>query len=116
MSWRISLVKNTVTVSPECAEAVFQRHNGSSGYWPGADDIRSPDGKLWFNPDWMEWMDYLDNEGVRNTLCEFRAEGVARFADAEGDQAGQTWEYVFTGGEVKMRRWNTADAEPPTGR
>lgn len=110
MGWNIILRKNTVKINDFIANALFNTKSDAALCW---DDERFVDdssciidqGKLVFNPDWMEHMDYLWDEDIQAVLKRHKVEGVVTFCSHEGDNRGSYWGYVFDGkgGMKKVR-------------
>jgi len=96
MGWRIHVVVNTVDISRDCAEDILENAN-DEGAWSDIDDV-CVDGKLHFNQDDMEHMDYLgNNDNVIPILKKHKVKGDVCFSSLEGDNAGENWGYRFDG-------------------
>lgn len=95
MGWNISLIENTVKVSAQAQETL---HKLDNGYIFEPDDCGALRGKLEFNSDHMEHMDYLVHEDVRDALVAHGASGRVLFGDLEGDASGSFWGYEFSHG------------------
>lgn len=93
MGWSIHEVKNTVDL-PKAAEAPIRK-------WAlktiDIDDVVA-DGKLYFNPDYMEHMDFLWQEGFDVLAKKFKLNGEVCFGSLDGDNAGEFWGYRFVDG------------------
>lgn len=76
MSWSIGEVVNTVKISPECAREIFEAQGGESGeIWSSLEDV-TYQGMVTFNPDLMEWMDWLgNNENLIKILKKHKVKG-----------------------------------------
>lgn len=107
MGWHINVVTNTVKVSKAAAIAILDNEdNDIAGVIrdydferPAADFLSELlyDGKLNFNPDHMEHMDFVWEKGVIAALTEAKAKGEITFSSNDGDNRGQVWSYVFDG-------------------
>lgn len=102
MSWSISELKNTVKVSVELAEKLYNAQKSNRAFiWEDEDEVLSGE-YLYFNTDHQEHMDYLNNKFVIDLLTENKVEGVICFGSLEGDNEGEFWGYKFDGqGNVK---------------
>ena len=96
MGWNISLTKNEVNISPECAQDLFDAQAYEGERWDTVEDVTT-DGKLTFDPDHMEHMDYLGDEDVQKVLKRHKVKGDICFMSTEGDNAGSSWGYRFDG-------------------
>lgn len=98
MSWSIGEMVNTVKISPKCAKELFEAQGGENGeIWSSLEDVTYK-GKITFNPDHMEWMDWLSNhEELVEILKKYKAKGDICFGSLEGDNAGKFWGYRFDG-------------------
>lgn len=93
MSWSIGLILNTVNISDDCADELnaLMDERGSNNI--------AYDNCLEFNPDDMEYMDYLNGDTeLIEILIKHNATGVVRFASVEGDNSGSMWEHRFDDG------------------
>lgn len=97
MGWNIGLIENTVEVSKDIAKALAQYDRGIQHGWSDADDVTLGMGKLYFNSDHMEHMDYLWDETVIRILCVYKVKGRICFGSLEGDNRGTFWGYEFDG-------------------
>jgi hypothetical protein len=102
MGWHINLVKNTVKITSEIALALYNCEADVCCAWQ--DECSFPmlegviyDGKLVFNPDHMEHMDYLHEGQVQRVLKCFKVKGDVCFSSDDGDNRGQSWGYRFDG-------------------
>jgi hypothetical protein len=105
MGWKINLDKNTVKITSEIALALYNcgadvcsawAHECSFPMMPGLEGIIYG-GKLVFNPDHLEHMDYLWDPKVQEVLMRFKVEGIVGFSSNQGDNKGQKWSYHFDG-------------------
>ncbi len=95
MSWTISNTVNTVLVSRTCAKELFEAQNEEIWYSP---DEVTLNGRLSFNPDHAEWMDWLANQdALVEILKKHRVKGDICFGSSKGDNAGKFWGYSFDG-------------------
>lgn len=95
--WSIAELENTIMITEECAKDLFE--NGQEyeeEIWWDVENV-AYDGKLYFDPDHQEHMDYLWREKVQEILKEHKVEGEVCFADVEGDSSGSFWGYRFDG-------------------
>src|SRR6478609_10917370 len=95
MSWSIGCIKNTVEVSNEVATDIFYKLVDELELY-SVEDILD-DGKLYFNNDHMEHMDYVWH--VDDALAKAGCVGEIAFASVEGDNAGDWWKYTFADGK-----------------
>lgn len=95
MGWRINCIKNTVEISDDLAEKIFEVIKDEGFYYEEPSDVVYK-GKLHFDSDHMEWMDFVWH--VDDLMAENGAEGEIAFSDTEGDQRGQWWKYTFADG------------------
>jgi len=92
VSWHIGVLKNTVQVSPACAEAVSK-----AGVKYGFDEYMVyNDGTLAFGRD--EHSDFLKHDDIRALVAADGATGEVYFGSVEGDNCGDFWGYRFEGG------------------
>ena len=97
MSWSIAELVNNVEITPECAKELFKGQGYKGEIWDDAGEVTNG-GKLYFNPDHMEHMDYIGrNKFVVKTLNKYKAKGDICFGSVEGDDAGSFWGYRFDG-------------------
>lgn len=98
MSWSIGLIENTVRISQKVAKQLFklQEDNKTDELWYSEDDVVY-EGKLQFNGDHMEHMDYIWREEVQSVLRKNKVEGSICFGSLEGDNADSFWGYRFDG-------------------
>jgi hypothetical protein len=99
MSWSIAELKNEVAITEECARdlvkvlqelCVIEDHENESSVYQ--------DGKLYFNPDHSEHMDYLHNEEVLQVLKQHKVNGDICFGDVESEIC--FWGYSFNQGKM----------------
>lgn len=67
--------------------------HGPLGEW----EPLGEDGKIAFNEDWGESMDFLFHEEAQDILRKHDAQGDVCFGSLEGDNAGSFWGYRFNG-------------------
>lgn len=91
--WSIDLLKNTVEVSEACADEIYKGH-GDTFYERSEVTYK---GKLYFNPDHMEHMDYVGDKRIQRVLKKHKVSGDITFGSLDGDNAGQFWGYRFDG-------------------
>ena len=97
MSWSIANIVNEVKISKKCARELFEAQGYEGEAWSEIEDVASA-GKLNFNPDNMEHMDYIgNNDAVRQVLLKYKVKGDICFGSLEGDNAGSFWGYRFDG-------------------
>jgi hypothetical protein len=100
MSWSISNIDNTVEISKKCAKDLFeaQRDDGEDHgefFW-NPDDV-TYEGKLRFNPDHDEHMDYVGDDRIQKVLKKHKVKGDITFGDLESSREGSFWGYRFDG-------------------
>lgn len=122
--WTIHEIKNTVEVSEECVKDLFEAdaftyEGEDTPYHERFDHISyvSYNGKLTFNTDDNEHMDYIWEDRYQNVLKKHKVQGDICFADLEGDNRGTFWGYRFNGegGMVKLKghvEWEPVIGEP----
>jgi hypothetical protein len=100
--WSISVCKNDVKVTVACAKELFKSQAYEDELWYDLDDVADK-GKLMFNSDHMEHMDYLaSHDKMVKILCKHKVKGDICFGSLDGDNAGSFWGYRFDGkGKVK---------------
>lgn len=104
MGWRINLVKNDLPLTP-AAEADINKLDDEHGV-----AAKAIDGKLYFNPGHLEWMDYVWEDEVDAVLKKHKVNGEVLFSSSDGDNAGKAWGYRYTDGELaKLVRTNTGE-------
>lgn len=91
--WSIECLRNDVTnVDSKVNEKLRKLV-----WWENGDQVI--DGKLIFNSDDMEHMDWLGDNKVRQLLAKNGAVGVVCFGSLEGDNANSFWGYSFGNGK-----------------
>jgi hypothetical protein len=102
MGWHINLEKNTVKIDSQIALALYNSEAIATSAWQ--DECSFPmlegiinGGKLVFNSDHMEHMDYVDDECVQEVLKRFKVRGDICFSSNDGDNRGRKWGYRFDG-------------------
>jgi len=96
MGWHIEIIDNTVKVNKKLAKALFDSQDFKGEHWYDIEEV-SYEGKLHFNYDHMEHMDWLWNENVQKVLCEAKVRGKVTFGSMDGDNSGEFWGYEFDG-------------------
>ncbi len=97
MSWSIGLVTNEVEISKACAKELFEVQDKDE-LWYDVRDV-TDSGRLTFNTDHAEHMDYLgsiDNR-ITDVLRKHKVKGDICFGSLEGDNDGSFWGYRFDG-------------------
>lgn len=107
MGWHIDLVENTVKVTKAAALAILNNEGCTIAGVVRDYDFERPaedflgellyEGKLQFNSDHMEHMDFVWEKEVIEALKASKAKGKITFSSADGDNRGQVWSYVFDG-------------------
>lgn len=97
MGWNIGLLSNTVEISEKCAADLWKAVQKGDNPWYEAEDV-SYQGKLSFNSDHMEHMDYMWNAAIQKVLLKHKVNGDVTFGSMDGDNRGQFWGYRFTDG------------------
>lgn len=97
MGWKIGLIKNEVEISEACATELQEWLNRTLGYDGGEADPVVYEGKINFNEDHGEGMDFLFDKAAQQILRKHDARGDICFGSLEGDNAGQFWGYRFNG-------------------
>lgn len=98
MSWRIYCVENTVKITDICAQVLFKVLKKERDIYDRNDIISA--GKLYFNSDDMEHMDYVGNKAIIKILNKHKVNGVITFIDPKNESAdslGTAWMYHFYG-------------------
>lgn len=94
--WNIHLVKNTVTISSECA------HDLQKWYYYEFDDdgheIVDDKSKIDFNVDHCEHRDYCTDRKFKSILKKHKVSGEICWLDAEGSSDLRMWGYRFFDG------------------
>lgn len=99
----IECLVNTVNIPNECKHDLFDEAQSYVGeLWDETDNVTDKIGRLYFNPDHMEDMDYLasylaSSEQVINILKRYEVEGDICFGSLGGDNTGSFWGYRFDG-------------------
>lgn len=109
MAWSIFVLKNDVEVSNDVAKDLFEaqlydKKNPSNGgeYWNENLFItcrhRNQDKSvLYFDPDWMEHMDFISDVQIQEVLKKHKVKGDICFGDLESSNEGRFWGYRFDG-------------------
>jgi len=127
MGWHIHLVKDTVEINSHIALDLYNCDAQVCSAWHDECDFPMlegiiNDGKLVFNPDHMEHMDYVWEPEVLEVLCKHRVRGDICFTSHDGDNAGESWGYRFDGegGQVDLVRkdkgWEETGTCHPRGK
>lgn len=122
MGWYIYLEKNTVRINLSIATELHSC--GAEVCFAWEDECTPPvlggviihDGKLVFNSDHMEHMDYVCDARVQAVLKRHKVKGDICFSSNEGDNKGQRWGYRFDGkgGMVELKGKKGTWEEKPT--
>jgi hypothetical protein len=98
--WSIALIDNTVAIDAKCAEALYDQYGGLADW--DEDDLAylKEGGRLYFNSDHYEHMDYVGHSVVLAVLKEHKVNGDITFGSLEGDNAGRFWGYRFKNGNL----------------
>lgn len=93
MAWRINNLKNDLPISDELTKAIAEHpHNHGT--------IKVTGGKLYFDPEHMEWRDYIrSNPWLRDLLIEHKVTGETLWSASDGDDRGRTWGHRFVDGQ-----------------
>jgi hypothetical protein len=109
MGWQINLIKNTVKVPNDYADALYE---AAEEHFPHGSDEVLNNGSLSFDYDSGEHMDYLHDDRVLEILKEAKVNGSIVFSSNEGDNRGTWWAYDFTDGVVSHRDGKLKDLIP----
>lgn len=104
--WRINLVKNELSLTPEAAADINAIPD---------DSFVAEDGKLYFDPDHYEHMDYVWNDEVLEVIAKHKLSGEILFSSSEGDNRNTGWGYRFDEGIVTELTRNSAREYVPDG-
>lgn len=97
MGWFINEGENTVKITKKCAEELFAAQEYENELWYDLEDV-AYEGKLIFNSDHMEHMDWIANyDHLAAVLKKNKVKGRICFESHEGDNAGAYWGYEFDG-------------------
>lgn len=107
MSWSIGLIKNTVVVPKEFEEELLKCSSEYDELF--YEEALDQNGKLIFDPDHMEHMDYLWREDILDVLFKAKVNGTIAFASVEGDDSGEWWAHDFVDGVSTSRGGKIAD-------
>lgn len=101
--WSIAEIDNTVEISNKCAKELLKIDPECR--WNNRLDRLVMDGKLYFNPDDYEGMDFVYDEDVQKVLKKHKVKGDITFGSLDGDNFGSFWGYRFDGkgGMVELR-------------
>lgn len=106
MGWNIGLITNQLPISPVCAKELNPILEDL-----GFDPVRK--GKLSFNENDSEHMDFLHEPAILSVLEKYEVTGRVRFASVEGDNAGRIWEHRFTDGKYVCVSSDLSEVELP---
>lgn len=95
MGWHISELENTVKISKAAEKAITKWAQETCDI----DDVVY-DGKLYFNSDYMEHMDFIWQDGFDALAKKFKLDGKICFGSLDGDNSGSFWGYRFVKGEM----------------
>ena len=109
MSWSIGIIENTLEVPEECGPKLFEI--GVEDYFYDESEVLD-EGKLCFNDDNREHMDYLWNTEIQAVLTEAKVSGRVVFASVEGDNRGTWWSHTFVDGVYNINRGKIVDLIP----
>ncbi len=110
MGWHINLERNTVKIDSGVALDLYRC--GADVCFSWEEECSFPmlegiiyGGKLVFNSDHMEHMDYVWQPEVLAVLKKHRVKGDVCFSSNDGDNKGQRWGYRFDGegGMVELK-------------
>lgn len=99
MSWLIGEMDNTVIITKKC-EKDLQKAAYKIGALYDPSDMIVEDGKIWFDPDSAEHMDFIDNDEILAVLEKHKVDGRITFGSLDGDNAGKFWGYDFNDGKM----------------
>jgi hypothetical protein len=95
--WSISVTINHAKVSKKCAKELFEAQAYEGEIWYSLEDVVYK-GKLQFNSDHNEHMDYLANhDNMLEILKKHKVKGDICFGSLQGDNDGSFWGYRFDG-------------------
>lgn len=95
--WSIALLENTVKINKKTAQDLFKESEETGEeIWYELKSV-APKGKLTFNSDHMEHMDFLTNDDLLDVLLRNKVNGRICFGSLDGDQVGEFWGYEFDG-------------------
>lgn len=102
MSWRVSVLKNTLRVDVAALDELRSVDDVVIDVYQDDYDfeersVADKDGRttLYFDEDHMEHIDWLWNDGVAEILTRHNAEGEVLFGQVEGDGGPRFWGYRF---------------------
>lgn len=95
--WSIGELVNTVEITKECAKELFEAQGYEGETWDSLEQVEYK-GKLVFNSDHFEHMDFLaTDKKVVEILKKHKVKGDICFGCLEGYNAGQFWGHRFDG-------------------
>lgn len=94
--WNIQLDTNTVGITPEIAQELYEK-TSENNIWKDAKDVIS-ESRMNFKKEHMEHMDVLCwNSQIVDTLKKHKVKGLICFTSYEGANKGRAWGYDFDG-------------------
>lgn len=96
MGWSIENLVNEMKITAQCAKDLFEAQEYEEEIWYELKEVTHK-GKLTFNPDHSEHMDYIHLPHIQEVLLKHKVKGDICFGSLEGDNAGQFWGYRFDG-------------------
>ena len=109
MSWNVEIIRNTWEVPKDEAfrAELVRLWVAHTGYDEGEYDLFNKDGTLYFNPDDMEHIDYLEDSGMFDWIRE-NYDGIQVgdicFGDIESVKGGKFWGYRIGGGKNQSHK------------
>lgn len=102
--WKIDILENTLEINKKTAKELFALSAGRhDGLWYDLSEVNDG-GRLSFNDDFHEHMDFLYKPEYNAILKKNKAKGLVTFGCLDGDQFGLFWGYRFDGkgGAIKL--------------
>jgi len=96
MGWSIANIVNEVKISKQCAKDLFKAQEDGEEIWYEIKEV-TYEGKLTFNSDHGEFMDYISSPHIQEVLLKHKVKGDICFGSLEGDNFGEFWGYRFDG-------------------
>lgn len=118
MSWSITLIENTAVVPEDRQEGAALVVVASADTFQDYEDSSSTDmraavfykGKLNFNSDDMEHMDYVTmDDAICKAMAAAGTTGRILFGSLEGDNTGSFWGVEFASGHYRRMNAGLAD-------
>lgn len=100
MSWTVHVIDNTITVDESAQVSLEALPVHGDMFADGYGGVSR--GKLLFDDDAMEHIDYLCNPEIRDVLIAHGASGRVTFGALEGDNSGSFWGYEFSPGNCQL--------------